>query len=397
MFLIKNCRFVSELTEGTELTQGDILLDGNRIKAILPAGSQVQGVTEELDANGMTILPGLIDAHVHLTGTTKMQTLHCFHSSCRRSFDALEFAQFLLDHGYTTVRDCGDNLDYATIALRDAICRGVVKGPNVIPCGLTLCVDNFSAEWKDRVELVSGPGEFRKAARNELSHGAEFIKLYGSGSIIAGTAEPGAATMMDDEIQAAVEIATFRGTYCAIHSHGRHAIDQAVRLGVRTIEHATFIGEETLRRMDGRKDCGIIPTLAVICGHISPKQKAEMGSARVAKMEKIVQEMCKCLRNAYENHDVLIGWGTDVHLPDYRHDPYAEFRMRHDKLGCSNIELLKQATINSAKLICKDDQIGSIKEGKLADLILVQGNPESDIQVMYEKPIHVIKSGSLIR
>jgi imidazolonepropionase-like amidohydrolase len=227
--------------------------------------------------------------------------------------------------------------------------------------------------------------------------GADFIKLYGTGSMMAKGSEPGVQIMDDDEILEAVRVAESKGSYCAMHAHGTKAIDAAVHCGVSTIEHASFIGEETLKYMDGRTDCGIVPTLATVWDIIeNTDPTTDYGSYVIAKVKELVSEISSCLSNACKNHDVLVGWGTDTPMSAYLNDPGMEFRVRKQLLDCSNIDLLKQATINSAKIMRLDDSIGSIKEGKCADLIVLKGDPVADISVMNEKPVHVIKSGKLI-
>ena len=116
----------------------------------------------------------------------------------------------------------------------------------------------------------------------------------------------------------------------------------------------------------------------------------------IQKVKDMIENIKVSLKNAY-SHDIIIGWGTDVQLPGYQKNPYAEFQMRKELLDYENIDILKQVTINSAKLLMKDDKIGTVKEGKYADLIVVDGNPVEDINVMYTPPIHIIKDGILMR
>lgn len=390
--ILRNCRFAAALTEGTDLSQGDVLLKDGKIAAIAPCGSLADTGEQELDLNGKYLLPGLIDMHVHLfmvDGNTERfgsytpaeHTLHC-----------LEYAQTLLDLGYTTVRDVGDNPSWPTVPLSKAFAEGRFLGPNLIPSGPILCptapgTANFILENIDGIDSV------RHMARLSLRKGAKFIKMYGSGSMMAQNAEPGFPIIEPDEIREAVKIAKRYGTYVAIHCHGAEAIDNAVHAGVRTVEHASFITEETLRYMDGIKnDIGIVPTLSVTYGLAEP-QRTDPIAVRVRKL---LETICESLKNAYA-HNVRMGWGTDIRMTEYRAHPEREFWLRKELLGFRDEDIIRQATIDSAKLMKMDNLIGSVKTGKQADLIVVEGDPSQDISVMYQKPLHVIKSGKLVR
>jgi imidazolonepropionase-like amidohydrolase len=128
----------------------------------------------------------------------------------------------------------------------------------------------------------------------------------------------------------------------------------------------------------------------------STDSSSDYGRFVVEKTKRLINDIVKALKNAYK-YNILIGWGTDVQLAAYQKFPGMEFQMRKELLNYANIDILKQATINSAKLIMKDDQIGSIKAGKYADLIVVNGDPVEDISMMYAPPVHVFKDGKLIR
>lgn len=186
-----------------------------------------------------------------------------------------------------------------------------------------------------------------------------FLKLYGSASMHAPGRETGIPIIEPEEIRAAVRVAQNYNTYVAIHCHGARAIDNAVRAGVHTVEHAS--NEETQIRLGKIKD-----------------------------------RVIASLKNAYQ-HNILIGWGTDVIRDYYVDRPDTEFRLCKEWLEYSDEDIIKQATVNSARLMYMDDRIGTIKAGKDADVILVKGDPSRDIRVMYQKPLHVIKGGKLVR
>lgn len=390
MLVLKNCKLVGELTEGTELTMADIVMEGKQISRIVPCGSEVPEGAEVMDVGGATVLPGLINAHVHLCFSDNPNATGAFETIPERTIDVIRFAEYLLENGYTTVRDCGDDVHCPTIALRNQINKGFIKGPNLICCGPTLIPSEVGTEafgWK--VIVCDTEDEWRKGARTVLSEGADFVKLYGTGSMLCPGSVPGARIMMADEIAAAVKVAKLKQTYAAIHCHGAECIDLAVENGVRCIEHATFITEDTLKKMDGRTDVGLVLSLSLVYEWLHMENIP-------AEKQKIIDDMTACLKNAYA-HDVMIGWGTDVTMGVQKKEVGMEFRLRKELLGCSNLDLLKQATINSAKLLMIADQVGTIKEGKMADLVVIDGDPLEDISLMYTAPAHVIKSGDVIR
>lgn len=398
MKTLRNCKLVKELTEGTQLTMADVVMDGGKIAQILPCGTQVSGAEEFMDLQGKTLLPGLIDAHVHLfmgkrNPWDKRDRLAI---PAQRVLDCLKYAQFLLDLGFTTVRDVGDAQLFPGIATRNAINAGDFVGPRVKCSGLTIVpptagFDNIGY----MLAIIQDANDMRRVVRDQFAHGADLIKLYGTGSMNSAASQPGRRLLEIDEIREAVRIADSKGSYCACHCHGAEAIEAMIDNGVSTIEHASFIDESSCKKLDGRTDKGIVLTIA--CSSREMEVIAGRSEEAIARLERINAERDVCLKNAYQNHDILIGWGTDMDITGQSQLPFLEWKERKERLGFANIDILKQATINSAKLMRMDDVIGTVKEGKYADFVVVDGDPVADISVMYRKPLHIIKDGALIR
>lgn len=206
--------------------------------------------------------------------------------------------------------------------------------------------------------------------------------------------KPGRRIMEADEVREAVAIAERRGSYCACHCHGAEAIGVMIDNGVKTIEHASFITDDSCKKLDGRRDIGIVPTLSCSCREMN--ELDGYGEAELARFDKINAQRSVCIKNAYDNYDILMGWGTDLGITNHAKLPHIEWKERKE-IGFSNLDILKQATVNSAVLLGKDEEIGTVKAGKFADFVVVNGNPVENIEVMYEKPAHVIKGGALIR
>lgn len=390
MIILKNCRLIPELTEGTDLERADVVIDGQYISRIEPAGSVDAEDEECIDLEGKTLMPGLIDMHTHLRMYSEDELSDPL-KPCEVTLDELEFAQYYLDNGYTTVRDVGDNIKNPAIAIRDFINKGRLVGPRIFCSGPTLVPTEIGcdAAWSvPNHYTVDGPMAMRKYVRYNLQKGSDFIKLYGSGSMMVKNGQPGALIMEPDEMEEAVKMAARKNTYCAIHTHGAEGCDLAAHLGVRTIEHASFITEDTLKYLETLKSQGhgIVPTVSVLM------DDAWGGRAPKELYDNVVSHLAKAA-----DYDVLIGWGTDTSLKFQREHPYAEFELRKNDLKFSNIEILKQVTMNSATLMMQDARIGTIKVGKYADVIVIGGDPVKDLTAMYHKPEHVIKDGQIIR
>lgn len=397
--IIKNCRLIPFLTEEGAPEMADVIVKGKKIEAVVPCGTADCEGQEILDIHGATLMPGLIDAHVHLFMGKRSGGFNLGDRDtvpAQWAFDSYSFAQWFLDNGYTTVRDVGDEWNFSAIATRNAVNEGVVTGPRIYCSGVTIVP--YTAGFDTSAFMCafySTAADVRKEARNQFYHGSDFLKLYGTGSMLVDDSLPGKRIMLEDEITEAVTIARSKDSYCACHCHGAEACDVMVELGVRTIEHASFITEETCKKIDGRKDVGLVPTIACSCPEALGL--TEESGPSYEKFARVSAERDACIRNAYENHDILLGWGTDMDIKTMEAMPYIEWQTRKARIGCSNEDLLKQATINSAMLMGVDNKIGTVAAGKFADFIVVDGNPVEDITAMYQKPVHVIKDGILIR
>lgn len=396
MLILRNCKFVAVLTEGVKLEKADVLIENDKITAIEPCGTIMKEGAEELDLAGKTLIPGLLDMHVHLIMEDTNYDKPYLSTPAQLTLRTVRFANELLNLGYTTIRDVGENHCRSAIELGREIEAGRMVGPTIHGSGPILCPTTTGAV-DYLYDAIDGVDSVRKNARMAIRKGAKFLKLYGSGSMMGKGANPGFPILEPEEISEAVKVAKNYGTYVAIHSHGATAIDNAVKCGVRTIEHASMISEDTLQYMEEHYDeVGLVPTLSVFYALTQYGVSNDPNDFHAVRARNTKDTVVACLTNAY-HHNVQIGWGTDVSLAEYLAHPEMEFKLRKEWLNCSDEDIIKQATINSAKLMCLDDVIGTVKVGKLADLIIVDGDPSKDITVMYKKPEHVIKSGRLIR
>ena len=393
MLILKNCSFVPFLTEDVNFDSGSVVVEEGLIKEILPADAAIPADAEVFDLKGRTLLPGLIDLHIHLF-YEKMQDVFTGNAAPQPvvTMNAWRYAQEFLNAGYTTVRDCGDLHCRSAMYIKRMINEGKLEGPRIITSGPII-----SSNWTnlDSLDIYAcGSDGFRDAARKNFAGGSDFIKLYGSGSLLMESNEPGYPILESDEVEAAVLVANRHSSYVSVHAHGPTAIDICVKAGVHTIEHASMITEDTLKYIDdNHQDTALVYTLFAI-DEVLEMPDTYNGRRMHALFGRIKESLC----NAYSNHkNILIGWGTDVGLNLYKTDPMREFRLRKEMLGMTNEDILKQATIDSAKIIRKEDKIGSIKPGKFADFVVVDGDPVKDLSVMYKVPEHVIKGGKIVR
>ena len=390
--LIKNVRLLAELTDGKTSESGAVRVEQGKITAVYTTDTPAD--EGAVDGRGMTLLPGLIDAHTHiacLRGYDSSQLKNPMHFFTRTALDTQRYLQY----GFTTIRDCGVPLRVNT-AVRDAIEQGLFDGPRILSCGLILSPTEVPEDdgITDMYAFCDSPAEDVRAVRKELAEQADFIKVMASGSALHKNGIPVQPIVTETEMEAIVESAKLKGSYVAAHAHGDGAIRLCVDTGVRTIEHASYISKETIRAMSFRDDaCWLIPTVSAM--YQNPETTSEAYQYLVKKLQKMLEMSAVCLKEAYEN-GVPMGFGTDSGPGMDQYEEGIEFTFRKSYCGMKEIDILKQATVNNARALGIDHLTGQIKEGLSADLILVDGKPEQDITVMCKRPQLVWKAGKLV-
>lgn len=394
MLVLKNCRLVKELVEGFEGRYADILIEDTKISGLFPLGHNF-GDAPTLDMENKTVLPGLLDLHAHLyfSQSSNLSAL-MMRSPNETLIDCIDYAKTYLSYGYTTIRDCGitDNIG---IVVKNAVKKGIIWGPRIINSGAIItpsAVGNDS--FKGLYVEVDKPEDLMGACRKEIAAGNDFIKYMATGSVLNEGGDPGAGITTKEELAAVVKAAQSLGTYVAAHCHGKEGIKLCIETGVRTIEHATYIDQECIDLIHqyGNK--------AAIIGTFTPMYNVFYKLTE--DNERITRQITEAFESAVENYKraydsgVQVGWGSDATMESRKRHPGIEFKARK-LMGLSNIQLLRQATIDSAKIIGLEDKCGTIKAGKLADLIVIDGEPDEDIEVMCKKPSHVFTEGKLYR
>lgn len=395
MLVIKNCRLIPELTEGFDGTIADIVIDKSRIREILPTDSIKYDAAEGIDIRGMTLLPGFFDLHAHLMFKNQDYYASMMRGQNEYLLDCMEYAGAYLKHGYTTIRDCGNNF-YAGIAVKDAVNKGIIKGPHIITSGKIVSpVAKGNESFGSLYWETDHPKDMMHIVRTETAKGVDFIKYMVTGAVLNEGGVPGELITTEDEIKAITFAADTLGTYVAAHCHGTEGIKLAIKNGIRTIEHASYFDEECVELCLRRTDLvATVPTYSIAYTLYKELYEGGVLPEFVTKARQACASMAKSVKMC-EDAGILVGWGTDLDRQMFERFPGLEFIARNE-LGQSNIESLKEATIHSAKIIGEENLRGTIKVGKYADFAIVDGNPDEDMTVMKQLPKYVFKEGILV-
>lgn len=374
-----------------------IIVDGNTISDIVTAGSlKLSKDVKVIDLSGKTLLPGVMDMHVHLSSDAEENFLvKRGYSLPRKTVKAVKNAQKTLMAGFTTVRNLGGP-GYAVIAVRDSINAGDVPGPRIWAAGHSVgitgghCDDNFSPpEMKSKSPAVAdGPWQVRSKVREQIKYGANTIKVCATGGVFSKGTKVGIQQLTEEEIRAAVEEAHMRGLIIAAHAHGTDGIKAAIRAGVDSIEHCSFMDKEAIKM-------AVKSGTYLSCDIYNTEYTLAFGEANGVPEENINKEkqVSKAQRDSFRRATkagAKMVFGSDAAI--YPHGDNGKQFSRMVQFGMTPLQSLQAATIHSAALLKQSEQLGQIKEGYLADIIAVDGNPIADINLM-ENVSFVMKDG----
>lgn len=389
MLILKNCRLIPELTEGYDGTVADIAVDGKLIGGIFTPGTAPEGVA--VDMEGKTVLPGLFDLHMHVNFDCMNVEKIAARSPEQSIIDGLDYAQDYLRNGYTYLRDCGV-ANWGGRYIREAFERGIAVGPHYTfsgACNSPSVPGNkqFGPVYRE----FDGPQHALRICREDVANGADFVKYMVTGAMMNEGGDPQAMICTREELRAMVDGAAACGTYLACHCHGKPGILACIEAGVYTVEHSTYIDEECIEAyLKAGGKTVVVPTLGVVYGMITDDSGATPQYMK-DRAQSVFERVSKYMGIAYRA-GVKMGWGSDADRTSFDKYPGLEFVARKS-MGLSNLELLRQATIDSAKIARVDDKCGTIKTGKWADFCVVDGNPDEDINVMAKLPAHVFIGG----
>jgi imidazolonepropionase-like amidohydrolase len=390
-----------EVRSGRLLVDQAIVIEADRIVSVGPAGAIPASSRENMvDLSKATVLPGLIDAHTHLTvdpGDVGYEGLGI--SVPRETLIGARNARLTLEAGFTTVRNVGAEA-FTDVALRDAVRDGDIPGPRMRvsgpPLGITggHCDNNFlPAEYHASADGVAdGISAVQHKVRENIKYGADLIKVCATGGVLSLGDDPQASQYTLEEMQAIVADAHRLGRKVAAHAHGAQGIQWAAEAGIDSIEHGSYIDDAGIAEMK-KNGTYLVPTLYVSDWFLANADKLHVPPEMLAKARTVVLTSRKNIAHAFAR-GVKVAFGTDAGV--YPHGLNAREFAVMVQLGLTPLQSIQAATIHAADLLGWPDQTGAIEPGKWADLIAVDGDPLQDVTTL-EHVKFVMKGGELVK
>jgi imidazolonepropionase-like amidohydrolase len=381
-----------------------VVVEGAVIKDVLTGGRSAAGADGEvIDCGGRTVMPGLIDAHVHVCALeVDLAAQRRDYPTSLLAYATAAMIRQALDQGFTTVRDAGG----ADWGMKEAVDRGLIPGPRMFVSGHPLSQSGGHGDSRSRAESYAGCGcgaaigmvsniadgvdQVRRAVRTQLRRGADAIKVMASGGVASPTDRLESTQYQPDELRAAVAEAEAAGTYVLAHAYTPAAIRNAVEAGVRSIEHGNFLDEATAALM-AAKGAFLVPTFVTYEKLREEGRERGLTAEQLAKLDLVLGSGLDGLRRAREA-GVRIGSGSDLLGPLARYKA-RELAIKASVLG--EHDTLIATTRTNAELIGIEAEAGTIEPGKRADLLVVDGDPLADIAVLQheDKLLAIVKAG----
>ena len=393
---------VLDVRTGTYLTNQIIWIEGGKIKSIGAAGeisAQLPAGIRTIDLSNATILPGLIDCHVHLTMTPYSSGPAGLHASYpRQALIGARNARVTLEAGFTTVRNVGA-AGYSDIALRDAINAGDVPGPRMLASGPPLSItgghgdQNFLApQFAFSDDGVADGADVIHKVRENIKYGADVIKFMATGGVLSEGDNPALEQYSPEEMKAIVETAHGLGRKVAAHAHGEIGIRNAVLAGVDSIEHGSYINDEDIRLMKERGTY-LVPTVYLQDWLMENMMTLGLTPSMIGKAKIVLPIARQNLSHAFKS-GVKVAFGTDAAV--YPHGLNAHEFAKMVDMGMTPLAAIQAATVNAADLLGWSDRVGTLEPGKFGDLIAVDGDPLADVHIL-QNVRFVMKGGEVIK
>ncbi|TKB56194.1 metal-dependent hydrolase family protein [Ferrimonas aestuarii] len=382
-----------------------VVVEEGRIVKVAPGYLKTSDGDTLVNLKDKTLLPGFIDMHVHLAYTPSRQsymepfTLDPTDHALRGAL----FAKQTLEAGFTTVRDLGD-AGNSVIALRNAIDKGYLPGPRIFAAGTALATTGGHADPTNgrnqalrqdpgpKQGVINNPEDAFKAVRQRYKDGSDVIKLTATGGVLSVAKSGDNPQFRDEELKAVVAAAKDYGFKVAVHAHGKEGMRRAIEAGVNSIEHGTYM-DDALYPLMKQHGTWYVPTLTA-GAYVAEMAAIEGFYPEVVrpKAARIGPKIINTFGKAYAA-GVPIAFGTDAGV--FPHGDNAREFALMVKAGMPEMEAIKSATVNAATLLGAEDQLGSISEGRYADMVVVEGDPLENIAVL-EQPFQVYKGGSVV-
>ncbi|MEO0816496.1 MAG: amidohydrolase family protein [Pseudomonadota bacterium] len=379
-----------------------IMIEDGKITSIVPGYQLPAERGRVIDLKDAYVLPGLIDAHVHLLTENgpgrRLQALEF--SEADYALQGARHARLTIEAGFTTVQDVG-GVDEAIFSLRDAIARGDVIGPRVRASGRAVTPTGGHGDSNGFSPALSaiftgntcnGADDCRRATRQVIKNGADLIKITATGGVLSNTAAGLEQQLFDDEIAAIVQTAATMGRKVTAHAHGKGGIEAALRNGVQSIEHGTYLDDETVALFN-ETGATLVPTVlagATVTGWTNEPWLPEPSRAKAAIVGPLMLDMLRTARTG----GVRVAFGTDTGVSV--HGGNAEEFLLMVEAGYTPEEAIYTATVIASQHLEMDSQIGTLEVGKLADLVAFDGDPLEDIEEVMSVDF-VMKGGDVVK
>jgi imidazolonepropionase-like amidohydrolase len=382
---------------GEVIEKGTVAINANLITYV--------GITKKIqpskkdtvfDIPGKTILPGLIDCHVHLCldGSPDPMTSIAKESISTITLKAAQHARMTLEAGVTTIRDMGGK-DHIDIAIRDGIESGLLQGPKMVCSGRAICMTGGHG-WQFGRE-ANGADGVREAVREQLRAGASLIKMMATGGVLTEGVDPGSAQFTLEELIAGVEEARKAGRRTATHAMGTEGIKNALWAGIHSIEHGVYLDDEAIELMLETK-AFLVPTLSAPYHIIRAGTKKGVPAFAVEKSKSVAKTHLQSVKKAHKA-GVSIAMGTDSGTPFNLHGENLKEMELLVKTGLTPMEAIVAATKIGSEVLGLEKKIGTLEKGKLANLIVIDKDPLQDISLLQkkEKILAIMKEGHLYK
>jgi len=381
--------------DGRILEHATVLVENNKIVKVAEGNLSIPQNAKKIPIDGMTLLPGFIDSHIHICidGSPDPVSKLLNESQTETTLKAARAARRTLLAGITTVRDMGGR-NGIDLDLKQAVNSGLIPGPRVLVSGQLICMSGGHG-WQLGQE-ADGPDAVRRAAREQIKAGADIVKLMATGGVMTPGVQPGSEQFTEEELRAGIEEAHKAGKKTATHAMGTRGILNALRAGIDSIEHGVYLNEEAVALMAEHR-VHFIPTISALY-HIEIKGVAAgIPDYAVEKTLMVKPHHLESIRMAREA-GVLVAAGTDAGTPFNLHGQnLSEIKLLVEYGGYSPMAAIEAGTRVSAQVLGLENELGTIEAGKIADLILVAGNPLENIDILLEKEsIRLVMQGGKI-
>ena len=391
---------VLDVKTGKLLSDQTIVTEDGKIASVGPsAGMKVPADATVIDLSNATVLPGLIDAHTHLTMDPKFGYEELGVSVPRQTLTGAKNARITLQAGFTTVRNVAAD-GFSDVALRDAINAGDVPGPRMLVSGPPLGItgghsdnDLLAYEYHAKSEgICDSPWACRAQVRENIKYGADLIKIMASGGVLSKGDDPQASQFTLEEMQAIVEEAHRLGRKVAAHAHGAQAILWASQAGVDSIEHGSYIDDAGIAEMK-KNGTYLVPTLYLGDWFLENAEKNHVPDFLLVKAKAVMPVARKNIAHAFAG-GVKVAFGTDAAV--YPHGMNAHEFAVMVKLGLTPLQSIQAATLNAADLLGWSGKVGTLQPGAWGDVIAVDGDPLQDVTVLQHVKF-VMKGGEVVK